>query len=66
MKNDVPFDEETACDACGKFGAYVYGDRRLCGDCYQTNCSCCPEFQGAEQDGSDPLPKPLSQDRGKD
>jgi len=36
-------DEKAVCDVCEKFGAYRFGDRILCEDCYQGG-SCCPEF----------------------
>lgn len=35
---------ETACDLCGRFGAFVVAGRRLCADCYVNSGSCCPEF----------------------
>jgi hypothetical protein len=43
------FQEEVACERCGRFGAVEMGDQRLCPDCLQTACSCCPEFD-AEAD----------------
>jgi hypothetical protein len=42
--NEVRFDENVACEVCGKFGAYQLGDRKLCQDCYEGCGSCCPEF----------------------
>jgi hypothetical protein len=44
MSDDVPFDETAACGACGRFGAYCFGEERLCADCYEQRGSCCPEF----------------------
>ncbi len=40
----VPFEPETPCDECGRFGAYPFAGRALCGDCYTGCGSCCPEF----------------------
>ncbi len=36
--------ENLACDVCGRFGAYRFGERALCQDCYTGSGSCCPEF----------------------
>jgi hypothetical protein len=36
--------ERAACDCCGRFGAYDFGDQSLCVDCYEGAGSCCPEF----------------------
>ena len=44
MDGQVRLDENVACDVCGKFGAYYFGDRTLCPDCYGGCGSCCPEF----------------------
>src|SRR5204862_3824440 len=49
MSCEIRFDENTACERCGKFGAYEFDGARLCVDCYETRGSCCPEF------GSDDL-----------
>lgn len=38
------FNESVACDVCGRFGAYRFGERLLCFECYAGNGSCCPEF----------------------
>lgn len=38
------FEETVVCDECGRFGALEIGGRKLCVDCYQGACSCCPEF----------------------
>jgi hypothetical protein len=40
----VCLDENTACDACGRFGAFRFGERTLCQECYEGCGSCCPEF----------------------
>lgn len=45
--------EQLACDACGRFGAIDFGERKLCPDCYEACGSCCPEF-GKEQNPDDP------------
>jgi hypothetical protein len=36
--------ENATCDVCGRFGAYQFGNRSLCLDCYTGSGSCCPEF----------------------
>ncbi len=36
--------EAAVCDVCGRFGAFRFGDRTLCEDCYVGCGSCCPEF----------------------
>lgn len=36
--------ENVACDVCGRFGAYHFGERLLCQECYAGSGSCCPEF----------------------
>ncbi|HEU5071283.1 MAG TPA: hypothetical protein VFV96_12830 [Verrucomicrobiae bacterium] len=38
------FDDGVACDVCGRFGAYRFGERLLCQECYTGSGSCCPEF----------------------
>lgn len=40
----VRADEKAVCDVCGKFGAFHFGDRVLCQECYVGSGSCCPEF----------------------
>ncbi len=40
----VCWDENAVCDACGRFGAFHFGERTLCQDCYAGAGSCCPEF----------------------
>jgi hypothetical protein len=40
----LELDENAVCDACGRFGAYQFGDRLLCEDCYAGCGSCCLEF----------------------
>gem|GEM_PF-1634659 len=37
-------DENAVCDRCGQFGAYHFGERTLCEECYTGSGSCCPEF----------------------
>jgi hypothetical protein len=34
-------DENAVFEECGKFGAYKFGERYLCADCYQSAGSCC-------------------------
>ncbi|HEX5400374.1 MAG TPA: hypothetical protein VFY06_15105 [Verrucomicrobiae bacterium] len=41
----VRLDENAACDVCGKFGAFHFGERTLCPECYTGCGSCCPEFE---------------------
>ncbi|MGH7989743.1 MAG: hypothetical protein ACREDS_06045 [Limisphaerales bacterium] len=41
---EVRLDENAVCDVCGRFGAYHFGDRTLCQDCYEGCGSCCREF----------------------
>jgi hypothetical protein len=36
--------ENVACDVCGRFGAYHFGERLLCQECYVGSGSCRPEF----------------------
>jgi hypothetical protein len=40
----VALDAQLVCDQCGRFGAYPFDGRNLCGDCYESCGSCCPEF----------------------
>lgn len=37
-------DPNAACDRCGAFGAFAFGDVKLCLNCYTEKGSCCPEF----------------------
>jgi len=37
-------DENAVCDVCGRPGAFHFGDRLVCQDCYTGCGSCCPEF----------------------
>lgn len=32
--------EDLACDTCGRFGAVVIDDRRLCPECYAESGTC--------------------------
>jgi hypothetical protein len=41
--------ETATCDVCGRFGAFEFGDRRLCPNCYEGCGSCCPEFGREEE-----------------
>jgi hypothetical protein len=41
---EARFDENAVCGACGAFGAFHFGDRTLCQNCYEGCGSCCPEF----------------------
>jgi len=52
----LPYDENSTCDRCGKFGAFDLGGRFLCAACYEEAGACCPEF-GADD---------LWRDRNKD
>ncbi len=55
MSKTPHFEEGAVCDICGRYGAYEFGNKRLCVDCYETRASCCPEFGGDDlweiQDG---------------
>lgn len=43
-KTSPRLNESLSCDVCGRFGAYRFGERALCQDCYTGSGSCCPEF----------------------
>jgi hypothetical protein len=45
----IRFDENAACEQCGRFGAYLFDGKLLCGECYEQHGSCCPEFEGRKQ-----------------
>jgi len=45
-KQEPLFDAETACEVCGRFGAYLFEGKTLCAECYEASGSCCPEFEG--------------------
>jgi hypothetical protein len=49
MNDQIFFDENAVCDLCGRFGAWQFDQRMLCADCYQNQCSCCPEFGEEEE-----------------
>jgi hypothetical protein len=49
---EVILDAQRACDQCGRFGAFVFDGRHLCGDCYDSCGSCCPEF-GRDREAAD-------------
>lgn len=40
----IPFEPDTACESCGRFGAFRLDGRVLCGECIAGSGSCCPEF----------------------
>ncbi len=42
MSDLVP-DPNQPCESCGRFGAFVFGDVRICAECYQERGSCCAE-----------------------
>jgi hypothetical protein len=46
VKTDVPFDANTACERCGRFGVFVFDGEKICAECYQTSGACCAEFAG--------------------
>ncbi|MBI3881766.1 MAG: hypothetical protein HY301_17085 [Verrucomicrobia bacterium] len=50
MSPTVSLDPDAACDACGKFGAFTFDGRTLCGDCYESSGSCGPDSTGLEPD----------------
>ncbi|HEV2319467.1 MAG TPA: hypothetical protein VGV18_06940 [Verrucomicrobiae bacterium] len=37
-------DEHAICEVCSRPGAFHFGDRTICQDCYTGCGSCCPEF----------------------
>lgn len=51
MNGELQKDEQLTCDKCGRFGAFDFGEKKLCADCYGTSCSCCPEF-GCEDEAT--------------
>ena len=57
MSNDaeknVRFEEETVCEVCGRFGAYLFEGKTLCAECYEASGSCCPEFERGERASSE-------------
>lgn len=48
--NQLKPNESAVCDVCGRFGAFEFGDRKLCLDCYEGCGSCCPEFGREDAD----------------
>jgi hypothetical protein len=42
--SELVLQQELRCDECGRFGAFDFGARKLCPDCYEHCGSCCPEF----------------------
>ncbi|MGH7979852.1 MAG: hypothetical protein ACREE6_10790 [Limisphaerales bacterium] len=42
--NQPRLDENAECDICGRPGAFHFGDRAVCLECYCGRGSCCPEF----------------------
>ena len=48
-KTQSLIDESLVCEECGRFGAFEFGDRKLCLDCYEGCGSCCPEFGREEE-----------------
>lgn len=49
MSNDVRFEPDLACNRCSRFGAFRFDGENLCGECYETRGSCCPEFGGDDR-----------------
>jgi hypothetical protein len=49
MTEAIHYNEKTACEICGRYGAYEFEEHPLCMDCYQNQGSCCPEFGGEDQ-----------------
>jgi len=47
----VRFEEKAACEVCGRFGAYLFEGKALCGECYEASGSCCQEVV---KDGEQP------------
>jgi hypothetical protein len=52
MSEPVRQQADLKCGECGKFGAFDFGERKLCSDCYEHCGSCCPEF-GKEETHKD-------------
>lgn len=44
LHSPLSADAGVTCDECGKFGAFTFGDKKLCEQCYSEKGSCCPEF----------------------
>ena len=44
MSESLQLNQELMCDGCGQYGAFDFGDRHLCLNCYEESGSCCPEF----------------------
>jgi len=44
MSEPLNQQEDLQCDECGKFGAFDFGEHKLCAECYEHRGSCCPEF----------------------
>lgn len=65
MKTEPNFNAEAACESCGCFGAYEFDGHRLCGDCYETRGSCCPEFGRDDLWRPDVLERECKPDGGK-
>ena len=42
--NDVQFNENQPCEACGKYGAFEFDGRNSYGESYESSGSCGPEF----------------------
>ncbi len=40
----VQLDPNAVCDICGRAGSYKFEGQTICLDCYESRCSCCPEF----------------------
>ena len=41
--------EDATCDLCGRFGAYEFGECKLCDTCYEGSGSCCAQFGKEEE-----------------
>ena len=48
MNERAQFEEEIACDLCGRFGAFAIGGGHVCENCYEAQGSCCLEFGGED------------------
>lgn len=46
MYKPIQYNPDAVCNACGRFGAFDFGDEHLCSDCYAERGSCCLEFGG--------------------
>ncbi len=56
MSNAQEIQPHLECDACGQTGAYVWGERTLCVECYAEVGSSCAGTGKSELDSSNVPP----------